>query len=167
MKLVLSLFMLLTVARHASSQTKEDVAAVLDKISTLDDSKRILDNFRKQITGYDKKSLPVLAGFFQDTSMTSVYSHCLSRKLTKGELAIIVADLTETMPYAQVTQVQNCTLTFCDKNPNLIEYYLDYIAKDVAGFTKRYTAWINSKEGRKHNPIIKTENINTARLKQQ
>lgn len=153
MKLLLNIACLLVLSfTHAAfSQSRQQVSALLDSIMTVKNSKGIAKTFAPDIAPYTKKTLPVLATFFADTTETNVYSECLERKLSRGELAIIVADLTESMPYYQVTGIQNCLLEFCKGNPNLIEYYLDGIKyKETADFIQKYTAWITSKEGKKY-----------------
>ncbi|MBD8487340.1 hypothetical protein IFO69_01130 [Echinicola sp. CAU 1574] len=65
--------------------------------------------------------------------------------MNKGEIAIIMADRIEGMPYARVTGIQNCTLTFCKKNANLIEYYLPFIERDgIEKFQEKYMEWLAS-----------------------
>ncbi len=67
--------------------------------------------------------LTYLAKFFDIPTQTIIYSDCQNRFLTKGEVAIIVADRLKTMPYYNLTGIQNCTLSHCENNSNLIEYY--------------------------------------------
>jgi hypothetical protein len=140
-----------TFSSVAFSQSTQDVSTLLDSIMTVKNSKDIAKTFAPAIAPYNKKTLPVLATFFADSTATNVYSDCLERKLSRGELAIIVADLNESMPYYKVTGVQNCILEFCEGNPNLIEYYLDFIkSRGTAVFIEKYTSWITSREGKKH-----------------
>ncbi|MFX1621386.1 hypothetical protein JZ972_11070, partial [Riemerella anatipestifer] len=70
------------------------------------------------------------ADFFTNSTLTNVKSECQKRNLTKGEIAIIIADQIEKMPYALLTGVQNCLLEFCENNPNWIEYYFGWIKND-------------------------------------
>ena len=52
---------------------------------------------------------------FTDRTPTKLIPDCIGRYLNKGEIAIILADRIEGMPYAKVTGVQNYTLTFVTK----------------------------------------------------
>ena len=96
-------------------------------------------------------SLPALAANFTDTTLSKVFSNCTGRYLTKGEIAIILADRIETMPYFTLTGLQNCLLESCDDNPNFVEYYFYFIR--VRGMTKafqrRYVEWLSSVERKK------------------
>ncbi len=51
------------------------------------------------------------------------------------------------MPYATLTGVRNCLLTYCKNNPNLIEYYLFWINNDgVENFKTKYINWLYNKD---------------------
>ena len=107
------------------SQTKSEIDSLLNGISEIENSKQIIKTeYADKIIAYGEKLLPILAEFFTDSTLTKVKSECHSRNLTKGEIAIIMADQINQMPYALLTGVRNCLLEFCKDNPNLIEYYL-------------------------------------------
>lgn len=97
-------------------------------------------------------TLPTLSKHFTDTANSSVFSNCVGRLLTKGEIAIIIADRVEGMPYYTLTEFQNCTLETCKGNPNLVEYYLNFIK--LRGMTKtfknRYDEWLKSSDRKKY-----------------
>lgn len=128
------------------AQTKDEFNKLISEIS-IDNSIYInISPVSKRIISYNEKSLPILSELFTDESLTNVKSDCLERNLTKGEIAIIIADKIKQIPYARVIGVQNCLLEFCKNNPNLIEYYLPYIKRDNAkSFTERYNLWLNNK----------------------
>ncbi len=110
--------------------------------------KMLHDRFVQQIIKEGNSNLQSLIDKFPDTTLSNVYSNCCNRYLSRGELAIIIADHIEKMPYFLLTGIQNCTMTFCPDNPNNIEYYLDVIKsrRGVHEFTKKYRQWVNSKK---------------------
>lgn len=55
-----------------------------------------------------------------------VYSQCKSRHLTYGEVTFIIMEHIEIIPSSLALGIQNCTHTYCNDNPNLIEYYFTY-----------------------------------------
>lgn len=59
-----------------------------------------------------------------DSSM--VYSQCKSRHLTYGEVAFIIMEHIEPIPYSMALGIQNCTHAHCADNANLIEYFYTY-----------------------------------------
>ena len=99
--------------------------------------------FFEKIKEFGEKSLIVLAEFFTDSTLTKVKSDCHNRNLTKGEIAIIIADRIEGIPYFTVFRIQNCTLTFCENNPNRVEYYLGGNNEIIQ---ERYMEWLYSKD---------------------
>jgi hypothetical protein len=126
------------------SRTRSDIDTLLNSITTTN-SKRINTTIAaKKIIAKGTSILSTLSTFFTDASPTKIYSECHNRTLTKGEVAIIIADKIKRMPYFEMTGIQNCTLTFCDNNPNLIEYYFSYI--DINEFQSRYNQWLKSEE---------------------
>ena len=138
------------------SQSKREVDSLLSEVCSTKDSKNIIKSGpAKKLIAYGTKLLPVLTDFFNDTTLTKVTSSCQGRFLSKGEVAIILADKIESMPYYIVTGVQNCLMTFCENNPNRIEFYLYAIKHHgVALFSKKYTAWLNSDDRKKWHPYI-------------
>lgn len=98
-----------------------------------------------------EKMLPTLPKKFTDSTKSSVFSKCAGRYLTRGELAIILADRIERMPYFTLTGFQNCMLQSCDNNLNFVEYYLDFIKLRgmTATFQKRYDNWLSSSDRKK------------------
>jgi len=138
------------------AQTESEIDSLLNGISETHDSKEITKTEQaEKIIAHKEKSLPILAEFFTDSTLTNVISECQERNLTKGELAIIMADRIEGMPYATITGVQNCTLTFCQGNINMIEYYL-WAIKDIGteNFKNNYIEWLSSEERIEWRPLI-------------
>ncbi len=119
-------------------------------------SQEIINSKRgMEIIGLGTPCLLELSKDFSDTTSTNVYSKCLNRTLLRGEVAIILADRIEGMPYYRLTQIQNCLLDYCKQNPNLIEYYLDAIQRDnLAEFQDRYITWLQSEERIEWIPLI-------------
>ena len=139
------IILLLIISTHfCFSRTRNDIDTLLNSI-TITNSKGINTTIAaKKIIAKGTSILSTLSTFFSDASPTKIYSECHNRTLTKGEVAIIIADKIKTMPYFEMTGIQNCTLTFCDNNPNLIEYYFSYIA--AKEFQSRYNQWLKSEE---------------------
>ncbi|TCI90961.1 hypothetical protein [Tenacibaculum sp. M341] len=130
------------------SQTKSEVDSLLTEIAKTKNSKDIIKTIQaKRIETFGEKSLITLAEFFTDLTLTNIKSECNNRNLTKGEIAIIIADKIESMPYYTLTQIQNCTLTFCENNPNLIEYYFSTNnSLNNKIFKERYVKWLFSND---------------------
>ena len=138
------------------SQTKTEIESLLNKIAENKDSKEItITEEGKKLISFGWKSLSMLTYFFTDQTETNVKSECLGRNLTTGEVAIIMADRIEGMPYERVTGIENCTLTFCEKNINLIEFYLPYIQRDgIEKFQMKYREWLASDDSVEWKPVI-------------
>ena len=147
-KLQLISIFLVFISNFSFSQTKSEIDYLLDEIGKIDDSKTISNTKSGiKLIEYGREILPTLTKFFSDQNLTNVNSECNQQKLKKGEIAIIIADRIEGMPYYKLTQIQNCNLTFCENNLNLIEYYLPYIEqKGLIEFQKRYKEWLVSDE---------------------
>ena len=95
--------------------------------------------------------LSSLVSYFADTTLTNIKSDCQDSYLKKGEVAIIIADRIEMMPYAQLTGFQNCLMEFCKDNPNWIEYYFPEVRKmGMTVFTEKYQKWLTD-----HHRILK------------
>ncbi|MEM6687679.1 MAG: hypothetical protein AAF617_18015, partial [Bacteroidota bacterium] len=116
MKKIIVLFtILLTYATIAFSQTKAEIESLLEKVAQIENSKAIIKaTSSKTIITYGEKVLPMLSSLFVDRTLTKVYSDCCNRNLTAGEIAMILADHVETMPYFTLTGTQNCLLTLCE-----------------------------------------------------
>jgi len=126
------------------SQTKSEINLLLNTISKTENSINLINLKESQIIlDYEDRVLLILSGFYLDSTLTNVKSTCHNRNLTKGEIAIILADHIKQMPYALLTGVQNCLLEFCENNPNFIEFYLPWIEEDGGTlFKQKYLNWL-------------------------
>ncbi|AFM04731.1 hypothetical protein Fleli_2359 [Bernardetia litoralis DSM 6794] len=160
-KTILTFLIIILNLNLSFSQTKSEIDSLLNGISETENSKEITKSEQaKKIIAFGENSLTTLAEFFTDSTETKVKSECQERNLTKGEIAIIMADQIEFMPYGTLTGIQNCLLTFCKNNPNLVEYYFWAIKRDgVQNFQKKYIDWLKSDEHKKYTPLFvrKTE----------
>ncbi len=131
-----------------SAQSKNAIDSLLTNVCKVSDSRYIIkDESALKISDYQDNILNVLSVFFTNNSKTAVYSKCLNRKLTKGEVAIILCDRIEIMPYFELLGMQNFGFTFCKDNPNFIESYLNNIKKQsTKKFQEKYVQWLNSEE---------------------
>ncbi|WP_299892522.1 hypothetical protein [uncultured Lacinutrix sp.] len=138
------------------SQTKSEIDSLLNGISETENSIGITKTEQaKKIIAFGENSLIILAEFFTDSTLTKVKSECQKRILTKGEIAIIIADRIEGMPYFTITGIQNCTMTFCENNPNLIEYYLwDSKKNETEKFKEKYLVWLESDDRIDWTPLL-------------
>lgn len=130
------------------AQTESEIDSLLNEIGKTKNSKEIIKTKQaEKLIAFGEKSLLSLTDFFTDTTLTKVKSECHNRNLTKGEIAIIIADKIEKMPYFQVTRIQNCTIAFCDDNPNNIEYYfgINNFLNNIE-FKEKYVEWLFSKD---------------------
>ena len=156
------------------SQTRAEIDSLLNRVSLTDNSKTIAETTAaKKIIAFGERALPMLSDFFSDPVLTQVKSECHERSLTKGEIAIILADHIDRMPYALLTGVQNCLLEFCEDNSNLVEYYLPSIHQaGLSKFKEAYINWltgdwaqsVNGKKRRKREKIV-SEWINASDYK--
>ena len=147
----------------ATGQSKNEIDSLITLLTSVNDSRELVNqSASERFVELGEDALEPLALTFTDSTLTDVYSECQNRKLKRGELAIIMADRIELMPYYTITGIQNCLLTFCEDNPNLIEYYLtDTERLGVEEFQTRYLAWLNGKErlnwGPRVNKLTKRE----------
>jgi len=155
-KTVLIVFTIVLSPNLSFSQTKSEIDALLNGISETENSIGITKTEQAhKIIAFGEKALTTLAEFFTDSTLTKVRSECQKRNLTKGEIAIIMADHIEGMPYFTITGIQNCTLTFCDNNPNLIEYYLWESKKnEIEKFKEKYLVWLESDDRIEWTPLL-------------
>lgn len=148
---------LLTLTLNSSiAQSRQVIDSLLLPLYFITNSENISNAPEaKQIIGYGEKVLPILTIYFADTTKTNIRSDCQNIYITKGEVAIIIADRIEMMPYATLTGIQNCLMEFCKDNPNLIEYYLTAIRRDgVKIFKEKYSNWLMSKDRKKWAPYL-------------
>lgn len=158
-KIRLTLIIGILISNFGFSQSKSEIENLLDGISKIENSKEITKTKQaEKLIEYGWQILPNLAEFFTDQTLTNVKSECQDRILNKGELAIIMADRIEGMPYFTLTGMQNCILTFCENNPNLVEYYLPAIlAQGTLEFQKKYNEWLASDDRIDWTPLLTYE----------
>ena len=158
-KVHLKLIIVVLISSFVFSQSKSEIENLLDGIAKIENSKEITKTEQaEKLIEYGWRILPTLAEFFTDQTLTEIKSECNNRILNKGEIAIIMADRIEGMPYARVTGIQNCTLTFCEKNANLIEYYLPFIERDgIKIFQEKYIEWLASNDRIEWTPLLTYE----------
>lgn len=100
--IILTYLTLLTSLSYA--QTQSGVDSLLIALEDAKTSKTItIQAEAKKIISYGDKVLTFLANRFTDTTPTTIYSDCQDVTLTKGEIAIILADRIEQMPYYLLT----------------------------------------------------------------
>lgn len=145
-KILIVIIILLVNMNNSFAQTISKVDSLLQEIGTIKDSKNIIKtNQAIQIMVFKDSALPVLAELFTDTTPTQIHSECQDRTLTKGEIAVILADRILPMPFAVLIGVQNCLMIYCDNNPNRVEYHLDILQrKEMVNFQNTYKEWLTS-----------------------
>ncbi len=129
-------------------QSRTQIEDLLIDVCKISDSKDIIRNeSTMKISDYQEDALNILTDFFTDNSKTEVYSKCLKRRLNRGEVAIILCDRIEIIPYFELIGIQNRGLSFCKDNPNFVEAYLDIIKKQsVEKFKDKYIQWLHSED---------------------
>ena len=155
-KIRLTLIIGILITSFGFSQSKSEIENLLNGISKVENSKEITKTEQaEKLIEHGWRILPTLAEFFTDQTLTNVESECHNRILKKGELAIIMADRIEGMPYFTLTGMQNCILTFCENNPNLVEYYFPAImAQGNTKFQKKYNEWLASDDRIDWTPML-------------
>lgn len=128
-------------------QSKKEIENLLIDVCNVSDSRDIIRNkSTMQISDY-QESLNILPDFFTDDSKTEVYSKCLKRNLNRGEVAIILCDRIEIIPYFKLIKLQEVGFLLCKNNPNFVEPYLDIIKKQsIKTFQEKYIKWLDSEE---------------------
>ena len=128
----------------SSGQTTQMLDSLLLPLYSIGNSKFLSkETTAKHIISFGPKVLPNLVSYFADTTLTNISSDCEGSYLKKGEVAIIIADRIEMMPYAQLTGFQNCLMEFCKDNPNWIEYYFPEVRKmGITVFIVKYQKWL-------------------------
>ncbi|MBC7949669.1 MAG: hypothetical protein H7Y42_17415 [Chitinophagaceae bacterium] len=147
MKYITLFTTLLVINSSSFSQTHNRFDSLLSGISG--NSAEIINHQNaKTIMSYGVEALPTLATIFADGTITTIYSNCHNRLLKKGEIAIILADHIESIPYFSLIGLQNCMLESCPDNPNFVEYYLDFMARRGMHktFARDYAFWLRSAE---------------------
>lgn len=129
-------------------QSKVEIENLLTDVCKVRNSKDIIRNeSAMKISDYQEDALNVLPEYFTDNSKTEVYSECLKRKLNRGEVAIILCDRIEIMPYFELVGMHNSAFLFCKDNPNFVEPYLNIIKKQSPkNFKEKYVEWLHSEE---------------------
>jgi hypothetical protein len=148
---ILLIIVLTTCILTSSAQTHDEITDVLTALSGQSEF-LTKDPSVTKLFDRGETILPTLAKHFTDSLKSDVFSKCMGRYLTRGEIAIIIADHVEGMPYFTLTGLQNCTLESCKGNPNFIEYYLDFIKFRgmTKTFQKRYEDWLKSSDRKKY-----------------
>ena len=143
MKYIPSIFLFL-LSLQSGAQTKQELTSLIQEISEdVDSSQLIIDHKNaSEIINSGITTIPRLIELFSDDTMTAIYSDCEQKYLSKGEIAIILTDRIHWMPYYTLTGIQNCLLTFCPANLNLIEFYLNAVKRQpIAEFQQKCKEW--------------------------
>lgn len=117
--------------------------------SATTNSKFIINNpIAEEIKKKGRPMIPLLMKHFADTTETSIYSECIGRDLRLGEVAFIITESIDFMPLFLVTGIQNCLLTFCEDNPNAIEYYFpkEFENERLSSYASNYEDWYYSED---------------------
>lgn len=115
--------------------------------SATTNSKSITDNsIANSIQERGRPMLPLLMKHLSDTTETCIYSDCIGRNLRLGEVVFTILESVDGIPYFLITGIENCTLTFCDDNPNGIEYYFpaEFDSKRLSRYASNYEEWYYS-----------------------
>ena len=138
-------------------QTEPEIELLLNQVAKTKYSKNISKTrSAKKIISFGKRSLPILAKFFTDSTLTKSISKCYSKgidkpinvngELTIGEIAIIIADEIEYLPLMKITGTHSCIPISCNKFSH-IESSLFFInGFGMDRFKTKYISWLNSKE---------------------
>ena len=136
MKYILSIFFYLHFT-YSFGQKKLELSDLFLKTSKeVVNTKEIGANKNIIVFSENKQnSIKFLIEEFTNTKSTKVYSDCLKRNINLGELAIIIVDKIEPMPYLKLTAIKNAeekSKQYC-KSGNVIEFYLNQISMEGSG----------------------------------
>ncbi len=144
------------------AQTESEIKSLLNEIGKTEFSIKIYKTEQaEKIISYGKKSLPILAKFFTDSTSTNVLSECFAKgydedkkvkminvneKLTIGQIAILITDEIEWIPLTKVMGTYSCAPIFCKKF-NEIESNLSFINEfGISKFKEKYLNWLSSEK---------------------
>lgn len=145
MRKLLSVLVLLCLpAMAVLAQTKEIIETQLPRIKAVPyDGKgeqpfvTFSDSAYLAIRKLDTAAIPFLLEKLTDTSLTGIANTCTSGQYRVGDIALFLINDIELIPYYTVTGTQWCLLGECGILP---VGFMDYVARDRAGF---YTAYRN------------------------
>lgn len=84
-----------------------------------------------------------LMDMLDDTTVTKLFNSCTNKNYTVGDLAFLLIDEIEWIPFALVIKMQWCTFRACGSLP---DYFWDYLRENRKSFKQNYQTYYYSKE---------------------
>ena len=109
--------------------------------------KQLYDNAFKFILERDTLAIPSLINLLLDTSFSKVKDLNTNTYYKKGDLAFILINYIEFVPFALITHSQWCMCCDCG---NLPMYFLEYLDINRLEFQQKYKSYFISAERRKY-----------------
>ena len=148
MKKNLVILFLTLVSFNSYSQTNEEIEHLLNEILLVEGNYDDLIESKQAnlLVSYGKDILPKLVFFFTSTEISKLKLNCFKSNLTKGEIAIIIAEKIESIPKFEIKLPYGDYLFGrCKGNPNWIDDNLPRIRiGGVEQFIQKYNEWLNS-----------------------
>lgn len=157
---IFGLILLTTLSVQASSQSQPTIDRMIRMIKT------VPAKYNRQNTGpiqfpprtaptpdfwwdcivhYDTSAIKYLAQRITDTTETSIPIECTTLNYRIGDLAILLINDIEQIPWAAVTNIQWCIFSRCSMLP---EAFLEWVATNRAKFRSQYLTYWASEERR-------------------
>jgi hypothetical protein len=105
-----------------------------------------IDSAYKAVIRMDTNVIVELVPVLTDTTLTAISNPCSGSFLTYGQLAFLLIDDIEPVPYALVTERQWDVLGVCSVLPN---GFLEYINDNGLRFQEKYNTYFNSQQRQK------------------
>jgi hypothetical protein len=99
------------------------------------------DTWYGTIKSYDSAAIKYLIPPVADTTPTNISSACIPGIYRRGDIAVLLINEIEPIPYATVTHMQGCVPSGCGSIP---EGFFLYISANRKHFQEQYQTYYNS-----------------------
>ena len=119
---------------HYTSSSQKDIKklAILNKLN---------DASFQMIVSYDTVAIPYLINKLNDTTLTEIYNSCSKNNFKIGDIAFLLINDIEQIPYSTVTNTQWCLVGQCGKLP---DYFFNYLELNRLEFQLKYRKYYYS-----------------------
>jgi hypothetical protein len=144
-------------SRVCMGQTQTSIRQMIGMIKDVPFKYKIANRFGKPTPGvdiredtwygiiknYDSAAIKYLIPLIADTTTTNISSACIPGKYRRGDIAVLLINEIEPIPYATVTNMQGCVPSGCGTIP---EGFFSYISGNRLTFQAAYQTYFHSKE---------------------
>lgn len=101
-----------------------------------------IDSAYNKILRFKNKAIPYLISKLPDTTRTNIYSQLFKKNLKQGDLALILINDIEWIPFSSITKIQWCICCDCFNFP--VDFF-EYLDKHRTKFYLVYKRYFYSK----------------------